>query len=145
MTIWCPIKNLLTSQLYCWFMLGRHACVQGQRFSHVRLFATPWTVARQAPLSVRFSRQEYWSGLPCPAPGDLPNPGDQTSVSCTGRQVLDHQHHLLSQNTLLPTTSHCLKFSHGFLCLFLVNSFRIHLFLTSNFVLGYTQLTHCCI
>ena len=39
------------------------------------LFVTPWTVARQAPLSMEFSRQEYWSGLPCPSPGDLPNPG----------------------------------------------------------------------
>ena len=37
--------------------------------------ATPWTVARQAPLSMRFSRQEYWSGLPFPSPGDLPDPG----------------------------------------------------------------------
>ena len=44
-------------------------------FSRVRLFATPWTVARQAPLSMGFSRQEYWSGLPCPPQGDLPNPG----------------------------------------------------------------------
>ena len=37
--------------------------------------ATPWTVARQAPLSMGFSRKEYWSGLPFPPPGDLPNPG----------------------------------------------------------------------
>ena len=44
-------------------------------FSHVRLFATPWTVADQAPQSVEFSRKEYWSGLPFPSPGDLPNPG----------------------------------------------------------------------
>ena len=43
--------------------------------SHIRLFATPWTVARQAPLSMGFSRQEYWSGLPFPPPGDLPNLG----------------------------------------------------------------------
>ena len=43
--------------------------------SHVRLFVTPWTVARQAHLSIGFSRQEYWSGLPFPSPGDLPNPG----------------------------------------------------------------------
>ena len=43
--------------------------------SHVHLFATPWTVARQAPLSMGFSREEYWSGLPCPPPGDLPDPG----------------------------------------------------------------------
>ena len=43
--------------------------------SRVRLFATPWTVAHQAPLSMGFSRQEYWSGLPFPSPGDLSNPG----------------------------------------------------------------------
>ena len=45
------------------------------RFSGVRLFANPRTAARQAPTSVGFSRQEYWSGLPFPSPGDLPNPG----------------------------------------------------------------------
>ena len=44
-------------------------------FSHVRLFVTLWTVACQAPLSMGFSRQEYWSGLPCPPPEHLPNPG----------------------------------------------------------------------
>ena len=43
--------------------------------SHVQLTETPWTVARQAPLSMGFSKQEYWSGLPFPSPGDLPNPG----------------------------------------------------------------------
>ena len=43
--------------------------------SRVRLFPTPWTAARQAPLSMGFSRLEYWSGLPCPPPGDLPHPG----------------------------------------------------------------------
>ena len=43
--------------------------------SRVRLFVTPWTVAHQAPPSMGFSRQEYWSGLPFPSPGDLPNPG----------------------------------------------------------------------
>ena len=43
--------------------------------SHVRLFATPWTVAHQAPPSMEFSRQEYWSGVPLPSPGDLPDPG----------------------------------------------------------------------
>ena len=41
----------------------------------VRLFATPWTVAYEAPLSMEFSGQECWSGLPFPSPGDLPNPG----------------------------------------------------------------------
>ena len=43
--------------------------------SRVRLFVTPWAVAYKAPLSMEFSRQEYWSGLPFPSPGDLPNSG----------------------------------------------------------------------
>ena len=43
--------------------------------SHVQLFANPWTVAYQASLSMGFSRQECWSGLPFPSPGDLPDPG----------------------------------------------------------------------
>ena len=43
--------------------------------SCVWLFVTPWTVAHESPLSMGFSRQEYWSGLPCPPPGDLPDPG----------------------------------------------------------------------
>ena len=56
-------------------------------FSSVWLFETPWTIAHQAPLSMGFSRQDYWNGLPFPSPGDLPT-RDQTHVSCIGRQVL---------------------------------------------------------
>ena len=44
-------------------------------FTHARLSATPWTVAYQAPPSMGFSRQDYWSGLPFPSPEDLPDPG----------------------------------------------------------------------
>ena len=50
------------------------AIVKVKSLSHVRLFATPWTVAYQAPPSMGFSRQECWSGLPFPSPGDLPDP-----------------------------------------------------------------------
>ena len=59
-------------------------------FSRVQFFATPWTVAHQAPLFMGFSRQEYWSGLPCPPPGDLPDPGIELNIShitCIGRWV----------------------------------------------------------
>ena len=49
--------------------------VKVKSLSRVQLFATPWTVAHQAPPSMEFSRQEYWSGLPFPSPGDLPDPG----------------------------------------------------------------------
>ena len=54
--------------------------------SPVQLFATPWTVVHQAPLSTRFSREEYWSKLLFPAPEDFPNPGIQpASPALTGR------------------------------------------------------------
>ena len=61
--------------------------------SHVRLTATLWTIAHQAPPSMGFSRQEYWSGLPFPAPGDLPNPGIEPASlmpTCIGKWVLYH-------------------------------------------------------
>ena len=65
--------------------------------SQVRLFTIPWTVTCQAPLSVEFPKQEYWSGLPFPSPQDLPDPGikptSQTHisyVSCVGRWILYH-------------------------------------------------------
>ena len=51
------------------------AAAAAQSLSRVQLLVTPWTVARQAPLSMRVPRQEYWSGLPFPSPGDLPEPG----------------------------------------------------------------------
>ena len=50
-------------------------------FSCVRLFVTPWTVVCQAPLSMGFPRQEYWSGLLCPSPGDLPDPATEPKSS----------------------------------------------------------------
>ena len=55
---------------------------------------TPWTIAHQAPLSIRFSRQEYWSELPGPPPGDPPRPRDPTHISCICRQGLYHSCHL---------------------------------------------------
>ena len=66
-------------------------------FFHVQLVASPWTVAHYAPLSMGFSRQEYWSGLPFPSPEDLPNPGieprDRTQVSHIVSKTLCHLSH----------------------------------------------------
>ena len=65
-----------------------HACTLSH-FSRVQLFATLWTVANQGPLSMGFTRQENWIGLPCPPPGGLPNPGIEpvslTSPALAGR------------------------------------------------------------
>ena len=61
--------------------LGKLACL----LSCVRLFEAPWTVDSHAPLTMGFSRQEYWTGLPCPPPGDLPDAGMEpvsSFISC---------------------------------------------------------------
>ena len=59
--------------------------VKVKSLSRVELFVTPWTAAYQAPPSMGFSRQEYWSGLPSPSPGDLPDPGiEPTSLALAG-------------------------------------------------------------
>ena len=66
-------KNIclfIESNRMTWIVMCVLSC-----FSHVQLCETLWAVAHQAPLSMRFSRKEYWSGLPCPPGGDLPNPG----------------------------------------------------------------------
>ena len=56
--------------------------------SRIRLFVTPWTVAYQASPSMGFSRQEYWSGLPFPSPGDLPDPGIEPGYPALGTDTL---------------------------------------------------------
>ena len=61
--------------VYIYIYIYIYMKVKVKLLSRVRLFATPWTIAYQAPLSMGFSGQEYWSGLPFPSPGDLPNPG----------------------------------------------------------------------
>ena len=58
-------------------MLAQSLYARVQLLNHVQLFAAPWTVAHQVPLSMEFSRQEYWNGFPFPSPGDLPEPGIQ--------------------------------------------------------------------
>ena len=62
--------------------VGMHTCVLSLQLC--RLFMIPQTVARQGPLSMGFSRQENWSRLPCPPPGDLPNPGIEPTSSLAG-------------------------------------------------------------
>ena len=57
----------------------KDACVHAKSFRRVHIFVPLWTIACLAPLSMGFSRREYWSGLPCPPPGDLSNPGIEPS------------------------------------------------------------------
>ena len=73
-------------------------CVCVKLLSRVRLSATPWTVARQAPLSRGFSRQEYWSGLPFPSPGDLPDPGIEPGSPALQADALPSE----PQRSLMP-------------------------------------------
>ena len=94
------------------------AVVVVQSLSHVRFFATLWTVARQAPLSMEFFRQEYWSGLPFPSPGDLPDPGiEQTSPALAGRFF-----------TTEPLGKPCVQYKRKFtICLMLMITVNIYL------------------
>ena len=73
------LSSLTARQLPTSCPFHTRACCMLSCFSHVPLFATPWTVAHEAPLSMGFSRQGYRSELPCPPPGDLPNPGIKTA------------------------------------------------------------------
>ena len=85
-----------------------HGCMLSC-FSCIRLFETLWTVVCQAPLSMGFSRQEYWSGLPFPSPGDLPSPGIKPgSLHCS--QILYHLSHqgLSFLNCKTETIAHVL-------------------------------------
>ena len=66
-----PYEHLIEEKIFVNLVYTSVCCV----VSHVRLFATLWTVAHQAFLSMEFSWQKYWSGLPFPPPGDLPDPG----------------------------------------------------------------------
>ena len=75
-----PVKNILfrTSLVVEWLRCrdsNAGVCCMLSHFSCIWIFATPWTVAYQAPLTMGFSRQEYWSGLLCPPAGDLPESG----------------------------------------------------------------------
>ena len=66
-------------KFFIYVLVKTHITCVLSHFSHARLFVTPWTVAHQAPLPMGFSKQEYWSGLPCPPAGDLPNPGIESA------------------------------------------------------------------
>ena len=92
--------------------------VVAQSLSRVQLFVSPWTIIRQAPLSMGFPRQEYWSGLPFPTPGDCPNPGIKSASPALagrffttkppGKPLLLPSHNLppLETQSLFPLSSH---------------------------------------
>ena len=119
--------------------------VKVKSLSRVRLFAIPWTVAYQAPPSMGFSRQECWSGLPFPSPGDLSNPGveprspalqadalpseppgngitqqayHQKNPVSICHHIIDHLYHFALPQTLSPRVNTTLFFEFLPLCLF---------------------------
>ena len=85
-----PSNSMTTSNITLWKLVRNVDVV----LSHIRLFVSPWTLAHQALLSMEISSQEYWSRLPFPTPGDLPNPGIKfnhfSCGCCLGRHILYH-------------------------------------------------------
>ena len=114
-------------------------------FSHDRLLATPWTAALQAPLSMGFSRQEYWSGWPSPPPGALPHPGMEPAspvapalagglFTTGGPQeacilVCGYREHLVG----VPLRQHLLGAGHcsGCVCVNMMSSHKVNIAMTS--------------
>ena len=78
----CSSPNISLEKLLCACLLSPFSCV--------RFFVTPWTVACLSPLSIRFSMQEYWSGLPCLPPGDITNPGIEPISHYISCRILYH-------------------------------------------------------
>ena len=95
--------------------------VKVKSLSHVQLFATPWTVAYQAPPSMGFSGQEYWSGLPFPSPGDLPDPGIESGTPAFQAEALTSEPpgkpYRKVTSTRKPSQTHSPSFSHSVLSL----------------------------
>ena len=92
---WCPLTKGLHSrykgpEFDPWW--GTRSCVCAQSLNRFRLFATPCTIARQAPLSLGFSRQEHWRGLPVPTPGALPHPWIKPVSSALTGEFLPPNH-----------------------------------------------------
>ena len=87
------------------WIISACAYMRAQLLSHIQLFGTPWTVACQTSLSMEVSRQEYWSGLPFPTSGDLPDPGIEppSSVSPALQQIVYSLSHRGSPLLLKPT------------------------------------------
>ena len=78
----CEKKGLKDREYYTLLYQSRDSPGSACVLSYVQLFATPWTVPRQAPLSMEFPRQDYWSRLPFPTPGDLPDAGMEPNPLC---------------------------------------------------------------
>ena len=90
----CCDRTLKISDLLLLISRVDFVCMCAQSLSHVQLFETLWTIACQVPLYMGFTRQEYWSGLPFPLPGDLSDPGIEPTPptsSCIGKWILYHQ------------------------------------------------------
>ena len=110
------LRAPLPPALSLFLLLFNLFCHVLSHFSHVQLFLTPWTAACQAPLSIGFSRQEYWTGLPFSPTGDLPR--DQTQISCnsyvTGRFfTAEPSREPFNISTLLPSAEAQVQFTSG--------------------------------
>ena len=115
MLCWEPWATCRKPQIIHSFWRRWVVCVCVQLLSGIRLFATPWTVAHQAPLSMEFSWQEYSSGLPFPSPGDLPDSGIKPTspawadrclpLSCTWGEIWAHDQFKMAPYTTLGAWS----------------------------------------
>ena len=128
----CPIGLLMSC-----------VCVCELNFSVVSHSATPWTVAHQAPMSMEFLRQKYWSGLPFPSPGDLPDPGMEltspASPSLTGGFFIPELlgKHLIFWSYFCPFLNSLLSSTQALTALYYLNSSASSLLFGHDFLRFY--------
>ena len=119
-----PLRCTIIPHL-CHFSMNACVCVHEVTSIMSDSFASPWTVAHQAPLFMGFSRQEYWSGLPCPSPGDPPDPGIETrspTLQVDSFYCLSHSSFFKNQlKVFFHYNSLCIAF------LLVVSIFTVHL------------------
>ena len=127
---------------YVFYLIWMHASMQSH-FTHAQLFVNPWARARQAPLSMGFSRQQYWSGLPFPSPEVLPNPGikprDRTQVSCIAGRFFTVWATREAYATILQHVCVCV---HMYMCVHICTHVCVHVY-THVCVWIYTHVYVC--
>ena len=118
-------KSVCFPRLCC--MHTRSTCIQTSRvlsLSCIQLFVAPETAARKAPLSMGFSRQGCWSGLPCPSPGDLPHPGNEPASPALAGGFFTTEPHLAFDCMLMYLQQECLRLFFCGLVSILIGSAR---------------------
>ena len=128
--------------MYCIYTIYLYVCMSAQSLSHVQLFATTWTVACQAPLPMEFSRQQYWTELPLPTSGDLPDTGiEPVSLVSPKWQADSLPLHHLGSHVHIYSTYLCMyifkcnsyAYENTYKCVYIIHIYYTYIYIYISF------------